>query len=234
MSEKKEDTPGWGPSIMPETVSENRRRAMQSNLFSDQTASFVAKNKQISNSPPQNSSHNYEPPPRPIQPTFPDLPELSSISNPPEVPALSPFPDFSLDIGKITDSFDLGVKPRPPVEAKPIRKLNFTTSNQMKLMRDELARDFSEFSKRMKRLGTSNTIKMDTIKFPAPPAIDQDDEEFDAPIPTEEFTKPQNLNTTGKKNLNFSQSQKMSIEEDETPTFTTVSEFLLPDGTRFE
>lgn len=227
-----ENSPGWSPSLMPESVSENRRRAMQSNLFSDNNLAQKVPNasSQIRDASSQ----------RPPQPTFMNMPsspqikpnpELNLNLNTPEVPALSPFPDFALDIGKITESFDLEVKPRPPVESKPMRKLNFTAGNQMKLMRDDLARDFSEFSKRMKRLTSNETLKMETIKFNDPPVS-----QYQNKMNTNNLQKSQKTNmnkSMQRNNLNFNQSQKMSTEEDEAPSFTTVSEFLLPDGSKY-
>lgn len=227
-----ENSPGWSQSLMPESVSENRRRAMQSNLFSDTN---LSPKPNISSSQSRDMASQ-----RPPQPTFMNMPsspqkgqqpELNLNLNAPEVPALSPFPDFSLDVGKITESFDLEVKPRPPVESKPIRKLNFTTGNQMKLMRDDLARDFSEFSKRMKRLTSNEVLKMETIKFTDPPVS-----QYQNKMNTINLQKTQKANmnkSMQRNNLNFNQSQKMSTEEDEAPSFTTVSEFLLPDGSKY-
>lgn len=228
-----ENSPGWAPSLMPESVSENRRRAMQSNLFSDNNN---LQKPSIASSQSRDLSNQ-----RPPQPTFMNLPSSSQQTqqksdlglnlNSPEVPALSPFPDFQLDIGKITESFDLEVKPRQPIESKPIRKLNFTTGNQMKLMRDDLARDFSEFSKRMKRLTSNEALKMETIKFSDPPV-----NQYQNKMNTNNLQKTQKANmnkSIQRNNLNFNQSQKMSTEEDEAPSFTTVSEFLLPDGSKY-
>lgn len=226
-----ENSPGWAPSLMPESVSENRRRAMQSNLFSDNN---IPQKASIANSQSRDLASQ-----RPPQPTFMNMPssqqnqqksDLGLNLNSPEVPALSPFPDFQLDIGKITESFDLEVKPRPPVESKPIRKLNFTTGNQMKLMRDELARDFSEFSKRMKRLTSNESLKMETIKFSDPPVSQYQNKSNTSSL---QKTQKANMNKSQRGNINFNQSQKMSTEEDEAPSFTTVSEFLLPDGSKY-
>ncbi|OHT02288.1 hypothetical protein TRFO_30608 [Tritrichomonas foetus] len=263
-------SPAWGPSIMPEVVAENRRRAMQSNLFSDPPAApqrqynppqTVNKNINNTNSPSYENSQRspqptfMSPPPKSVQ-----LPQFSTNISAPEVPALSPFPDFSLDIGKINESFDLGVKPRPPVENKPLRKLNFTTGNQMKIMRDDLNRDFSEFAKRMKRLSSNETLKLETIKFaerPIPKPSKQNNsrehniDSCDRPLDSNngEYNIDYGMNTMNNNNenhnnMNTSMNRSVKINpslnrtqtyetEEEAPSFTTVSEFLLPDGTTY-
>ena len=235
-----EPNPAWAQAQMPNDALENRRKAMQSNLFSD--------NLQNSSQQPQNNpiQNNYDQQ-RPPQPTFMSPPPKQFQNNQynsniaaPEVPALSPFPDFSIDLSKLNESFDFGMKPKPAPESKPMKKLNFTTSNQMKIMRDDLNRDFSEFQKRMKRLGTSEGIKMETIKFAEhkpivhrPPPVSLDDT---IPIPQKSQRGNRSMNNTiGNTNnpdASLIDSQNFETNE-EPPSFTTVSEFLLPDGSKY-
>lgn len=289
--------PAWGPSVMPESVENNRRRLMQSSIFGDDPPP----QQQRSNPPP--AAQNYQQPPtRAYQAPYNASPPQQAQHNagyaPPmnnhfsnivvnsEIPSLTPFPDFKLDVGPITEQFDLGIKQRTPIQTKPPRKMNFTTGNQMKLMREEIAADFMQFSDRMKKLSTNEPLHLETLKLdelhqmsaahtpvkqrqqvhqqeedyddqdipayknqnaaqydeydeqPIPTHKNQNAAQYDEydeqPIPTLKNQPKMQLNEYPDDNEPMSNNtSSLEQEIDETPGFTTASEFILPDGSKY-
>jgi hypothetical protein len=186
---------------------------MQSNLFDSSS---------VPSGPPVIRQTTQIPPPQQYQPQVQQQPtntrvagggsQYASSIRRTEIPALSPFPELSFTVTKISEGFDFGLKPRTPINDRPIRRLNFTPGNQLKEMRNELARDLSDFSCRMKRLGTAQPLEMETVKFP---------DRTDAPVAAKQQRKAPT-------------QKKVALQEsDEQPNFTTESQFLLPDGSPF-
>lgn len=222
------ESSAWGQSMQPDSVTNNRKRAMQSNLFEDQspksqyagpTSSPYKYQQPVSNSGYQTASGHGSS----------NMSQYSNLVKNSEIPQLSPFPEFSMDLGKITESFDLGVKPRTPVNTNPPRKLNFTTGNQMKQMRMELERDFSGFSERMKRLGSSEPLQMETVKFE--PIVRKSC--YTPPTQYETVAQPEPMQIIHGGNLEYEPEQPVMTMSEDVPGFTTASEFIMPDGTQY-
>jgi hypothetical protein len=150
------------------------------------------------------------------------LHDIPNITGGTEIPSLTPFPDFSMDVGRIGGGFDLGVKPRGSTTAeKPARKLNFQTSDQMKNLRQELERDFNEFSARIKKLSVNEPLKLDPVEFPEKP--------FRSPEVSEPREVP-SLQQQLPPGRALTMESHQQVQQDEGPGFSTTSQFLLPDG----
>lgn len=214
-----EEIAEWSQAPQTVQVTENRKRAMQSNLFSDNPSlspkpTFIPENNYNSISSNNQISQSAAPP---YQASFSSAP-YSNISQ------LHPFPDFQADLSQIPTSFDLGVHPRENKIEPHIQKLNCPIGNQMKQFRDELARDYEQFSERIRHINDSVPITMDTISFPPIPPPKS------SPLPTYE-TPPAVFQ------FSPSNSQKItSLEksEDEDPLMQTASQFLMPDGSTYQ
>jgi hypothetical protein len=125
----------WVQSAQPESVSRNRRRAMQSNLFAGGAPA---------------------PLPRAPAPTAP-LQHSNSIRRP-EVPFLPPFPEIPAGVPAIGPAFDLALRPRQPPAGRALRRLTFAVTDEMKRLRCDVERDFEDFSTRMKKLQSNEPL----------------------------------------------------------------------------
>jgi hypothetical protein len=222
----------WGQSIQPESVNQNRRRVMQSNLFADPAPVPVSRG------PP---SHAPAPAPAPASTAPPQAPSVSLAPSPQysnlvkrsEVPSLSPFPEFSVDVAKINATFDLSLRPRQPPAERPLRRLTFTATDEMKQLRARLERDFADFSMRMKKLESNEPLNLETLKFPveqqqahAPPARRTKSNAPEQAAPEKPARK------TRSKPAGAPEPPSQPNEPEE-PGFTVESTFLLPDGSQY-
>jgi hypothetical protein len=126
-----------------------------------------------------------------------------------QIAPLSPFPEFHFTIAKLDENFDLRLKPRTAVSERPLRRLSFTPGAQLKELRVALDKDLADFADRMKRLGTAQPIKMETVQFP---------EQAAAPKPLPKAKKQKGA----------------QAPKDDEPRFTTDSQFIMPDGADFD
>ena len=209
----------WGPSQYVESVEENKRKIMKSNIFGDSTPtqkSFSSKpNYENYNreSPSKNNNNNntyYEPPINKNN----NFSLINSTIRSTNLPSLSPFPEIKIETPKTIENFDLGLKPRIAKSNNSQKKLNFIPSNQMKILRDNLAQDLSSFSNRMQKLSSSQPIQLNSIK----------NENLKPKLPHLD-------NSKSLKNENLRQSQD---DLNSSHGFSIHSEFILPDGTSYQ
>jgi hypothetical protein len=147
---------------------------------------------------------------------------MSKNSN---IPPLSPFPQFTLDVAKISCDFDLSVKPRVPVSDAPLRHLTFTPNDHMRQMRDALERDFAEFSERIKKLGVNEPLKMDALTFPEHDELGQRAQKRQPQPDPPKRRKVESRRAEAPKDP--------PPESNELPGFSVESRFLMPDGSQF-
>ena len=217
-----------GQAVQTEQVEENRRRAMKSNLFDDpQTPNqgYAQNNNQMHQ---QYQQYQYQV----------NIPQKNYSTNQPAQPQLIPanlatFPDFQADLSEIPTHFDLGIHPRENKIEPRVQKLNFPAGNQMKQLREDLARDYQQFAERIKHINDSAPITMDTIKF--------------APLEEPKRTLPP-TNDNMQPKVNFAQKDRSQPNLNDEPSmqvsgpsmqisgpsFTTASQFILPDGSNYQ
>ena len=168
----------WGPSNTTVEVQENKRRVMNSNLFSDSNQQdqirFVqqrinqGQQQNIHNINNNNVIDNGE------AATFTkgnvkllvQAPQASftGIVHSVQVPALSTFPEVTIQ-QQMPESISFELKPRTPVRTNH-KKLSFRPSNGMKLLRDSLANDLNQFAQKIQQLSYEEPLKIMNLEFP--------------------------------------------------------------------
>jgi hypothetical protein len=145
-----------------------------------------------------------------------------------QVPSLSPFPEFSINLAPINTTFDLSVRPRQSASERPLRRLTFKATDEMKQLRLSLERDFAEFSDRMKKLASTEPLNLEALSFPAAPAAAK-----------AQPVEPVQKGRKGKEAPRRAPSREVkprvqpTVEDDGEPSFSVASTFLMPDGSQF-
>jgi hypothetical protein len=166
-------------------------------------------------------------------PSQPPSQQYANLVKPSQIPSLSPFPEFAFDLGKITTNFDLSVRPRQPPPERPLRRLTFKATDELKQLRQNLERDFADFSNRMKKLGSNEPLNLEALTFPssrATPAPQPEDAPKKGRKTKESLRKPPEKQTKPRVEP---KPRDPPPEEDEAPSFTVASTFLLPDGSQY-
>jgi len=206
----------WGPSNTTEFVEENKRKNMSSNIFGGGDSSpsrppVNRVNENERNNPYQNKAPQVYRPPM----SGALVPSSGNNMMNTVLPSLSTLPEIRIESPKSTENFDLGLKPRAPLNPQSQKRLTFQPSNQMKALRDNLAQDLSSFSNRMQKLSVAQPIQLNTVDFKhdnPPQSIGMDFQ-----------IKPFNVEKGKYKTETFESS----------PGFSTHSEFILPDGSQY-
>jgi hypothetical protein len=188
----------WVQSAQPESVANNRRRALQSNLFG---SAPDEKEPITTRGPSRERAQN--PTVRTPQPA----PTTAAQ------PQLSVFPELQLNLVKMDENFDFGTSQRRPLNERPLRKLNFMPSTELRDLRDQLARDATDFMNRMQRLSTPQPLQMEALELP---------KRSDAAITPRSGSRK----AKGKR-------RSAKTETSGGPTFQMESQFILPDGSLF-
>lgn len=167
----------WGLSNTTSEVQENKNRIMRSNLFDDSNQqNQIQVAQQRINQNHQQNFHNINNN-RLIDnieaSTFTkgnmklliQAPQASftGIVHQAQVPALSTFPEISIP-QQVHESVSFDLKPRTPVRTNH-RKLAFRPSNGMRLLRDSLANDLSQFTQKIQQLSQEEPLKIMNAEF---------------------------------------------------------------------
>lgn len=251
----------WGPSNTTQEVEENKRRLMSSNIFGDnpppvnQTpprqqynppSPSVNRNPQKNTPSPIKSQYNYQ--------SSAQVPmQFQGIVHQTTVPALSSFPDIQLEAPPTMDTFDFGLKPRTNARSNP-KKLSFRPGNQLKQLRDSLSADMAQFSQKLHQLSDEKPLEMKTIEFKTQQQPQQHrtqnkktNQTLEPPQSIKEETIIQHKRTRTRNTsvVNSSENRSSSLNqsfgrvsqngiEENSPGFTTKSEFIMPDGTIYQ
>ena len=114
------------------------------------------------------------------------LPSYDGLIQNAAIPNLAPFPNFDFECPPIENHFTFVVRPLTSTGNRYQKKLNFSTGNDMKRMRDELEKDAQQFEGRIK------CIEKVEIQQPMRPVTAVED---DPPTLDFSFASPR-LNTT--------------------------------------
>jgi hypothetical protein len=86
----------------------------------------------------------------------------------PNLPSLSPFPDFRFG-GPITiDAPDLGIHPRGPPRPANAARIELKAGGELQHLRDEMARQARAIPDKLTELAKEEPLKIATVQFPAP------------------------------------------------------------------
>ena len=81
----------------------------------------------------------------------PQTPTFDGIITESSVPPLTPFPDFTFETPQIQTSFEFHVKPLTAQSNRGgAKKLNISSNNEMRKMREEIQADAAQFSAKIR------------------------------------------------------------------------------------
>lgn len=80
----------------------------------------------------------------------PQTPTFDGIVTETSVPPLTPFPDFTFEAPQIQTSFEFHVRPLTTQSNRGVKKLNISSNDEMRKMREEIQADSAQFSSRIR------------------------------------------------------------------------------------
>lgn len=215
---------------------ENRRKVLGSTIFGDEPYGNTKQtkyqqkqdiNRNQNSDPSLNSnlkhniyateSHNYQHhlPVLQNKAAMSNVPKVDVLLPPKQLPSMQALPEFSFDNSKLSSTFDLNMKPKMrSIRSFTPSKLPLNSLNEIRKIRECLQHDFVNINDRLRKINVDNLTKMQQMNFNVP-----------------------NLNfgmSLQQNHINQLQQMIDQIPPSPGPSFSTHSEFVLPDGKPFD